>query len=100
MKQDDPGESDLPMELAQPARRALVGAGYRRREPFTEPPRGPSQVSSRGWAKGNYRSFAARSGDLASRSPTSRAGTRRAVSSRMKHETHGKDPAVPPFHHH
>ena len=30
MKQDDPGESDLLMELAQPARRALVGAGYRR----------------------------------------------------------------------
>ncbi len=54
----------------------------------------------RGWAKGDYRSFAARSGDLASRSPTSRAGTRRSVSSRMKHETHGKDPAVPPFHHH
>ena len=40
MKQDDPGESDLLMELAQPARRALVGAGYRRREPFTDLSRG------------------------------------------------------------
>jgi hypothetical protein len=52
MKQDDPGESDLPMELAQPAHRALVGAGYRRREQFTEPERGPGQAASRGWAKG------------------------------------------------
>jgi len=36
MTQDDPGESDLPMELAQPARRALVEAGYRRLEQFTD----------------------------------------------------------------
>jgi len=44
-------------------------------EQFTEPPRGPCQASSRGWAKGDYRSFAARSVNLASRSPKSRAGT-------------------------
>jgi len=58
MKQDDPGESDLSMELAQPARRALVGAGYRRRGTSHGPERGPGQASSRGWAKGDYRSFA------------------------------------------
>jgi hypothetical protein len=29
-------ESDLPAELAQPARRALVGAGYLRLEQLTE----------------------------------------------------------------
>lgn len=28
-------DSDLPMELAQPARRALIGAGYRRLEQLT-----------------------------------------------------------------
>ena len=82
MKQDDPGESDLLMELAQPARRALVGAGYRRREPFTDLSRGPGQASSRGWAKGDYCSFAASSVGLASRSPTSRVETRRSLSSR------------------
>jgi DNA-directed RNA polymerase alpha subunit len=30
LNQDDPRESDLPAELASPARRALVGAGYTR----------------------------------------------------------------------
>ena len=29
-------ESDLPIELANPARRALVEAGYRRREQLTD----------------------------------------------------------------
>ena len=29
-------ESDLPLELAAPARRALVGAGYRRLEQLTK----------------------------------------------------------------
>ena len=36
MKQSDQGESDLPVELSQPARRALVGAGYLRLEQLTE----------------------------------------------------------------
>ena len=31
-----PQESDLPSELAAPARRALVGAGYLRLEQFTK----------------------------------------------------------------
>ena len=30
------------------AHRALVGAGSRRREPFTEPPQGPGQASQMG----------------------------------------------------
>jgi hypothetical protein len=36
MKQGDQGESNLPIELSQPARRALVGAGYLRLEQLTE----------------------------------------------------------------
>ncbi len=36
MKQSDQGESNLPIELSQPARRALVGAGYLRLEQLTE----------------------------------------------------------------
>ena len=31
----DQGESDLPIELASPARRALIGAGYLRLEQLT-----------------------------------------------------------------
>ncbi|MBE7556285.1 MAG: DNA-binding protein [Anaerolineales bacterium] len=33
---DDQQESDLPAELASPARRALLGAGYMRLEQLTE----------------------------------------------------------------
>lgn len=33
---DEQQESDLPAELASPARRALVGAGYRRLEQLAE----------------------------------------------------------------
>jgi len=36
MKQSDQGESNLPIELSQPARRALVGAGYLGLEQLTE----------------------------------------------------------------
>lgn len=36
MKQSDHHESDLPTELAQPARRALAGAGYWRLDQLTE----------------------------------------------------------------
>ncbi len=36
MEQHDEQESDLPDELSQPARRALVGAGYLRLEQLTE----------------------------------------------------------------
>lgn len=36
MKPNDPSESNLPMELAQPARRALVEAGYSRLEQLKE----------------------------------------------------------------
>ena len=36
MKQSDQRESNLPVELGQPARRALVGAGYLRLEQLTE----------------------------------------------------------------
>jgi hypothetical protein len=36
MKQSDQGESNLPRGLSQPARRALVGAGYLRLEQLTE----------------------------------------------------------------
>ena len=36
MKQHDQRESDLPVELAEPARRALVGAGYTRLQQLTE----------------------------------------------------------------
>ena len=36
MKQSEQGESNLPIELSQPARRALVGAGYLRLEQLTE----------------------------------------------------------------
>jgi hypothetical protein len=36
MKQHDQQESDLPQELSQPARRALIGAGYLRLEQLTE----------------------------------------------------------------
>jgi hypothetical protein len=36
MKQSDQGESNLPIELSQPARRALVGAGYLHLEQLTE----------------------------------------------------------------
>ena len=99
MKQDDPGESDLLMELAQPARRALVGAGYRRREPFTDLSRGPGQASSRGWAKGDYRSFAAL-GRRGLSFADEQSRNVRSLDARTKHETPGKDPAVPPFHHH
>ena len=35
MKRHDQQESDLPTELAKPARRALTGAGYLRLEQFT-----------------------------------------------------------------
>ena len=35
-EQHDQQESDLPIELAQPARRALVQAGYKRLEQLTE----------------------------------------------------------------
>ena len=38
--------------------------------------------------------------DRASREPPSRVETRRSLSSRMKHEIHGRDLAVPPFPHH
>ncbi len=37
MKQHDQQESDLPMGLSRPARRALVEAGYWRLEQLTEP---------------------------------------------------------------
>ena len=36
IKPGDEQESDLPMELANPARRALVGAGYSRLEQLTK----------------------------------------------------------------
>jgi hypothetical protein len=36
MKQHDQRESDLPIELSKPARRALVEAGYWRLEKLTE----------------------------------------------------------------
>lgn len=36
VKQDNQGESDLPREIGQPARRALSGAGYLRLEQLTE----------------------------------------------------------------
>ncbi len=36
MKQHDQQESNLPLELSQPARRALVGAGYLRLEQLAE----------------------------------------------------------------
>lgn len=36
INQNDQQESDLPIELANPARRALVGAGYRRLEQLTD----------------------------------------------------------------
>ena len=36
MNRRDQQESDLPTELASPARRALVGAGYVRLEQFTK----------------------------------------------------------------
>ena len=36
MKPSEQQESDLPLELSQPARRALVGAGYLRLEQLTE----------------------------------------------------------------
>jgi replicative superfamily II helicase len=36
MKRHDQQESDLPIELSNPARRALVEAGYRRLEQLTE----------------------------------------------------------------
>ncbi len=36
MNQSDQGESNLPVELGQPARRALVGAGYPRLEQLTK----------------------------------------------------------------
>ena len=36
IKRRDQRESDLPIELAQPARRALVGAGYLRLEQLTK----------------------------------------------------------------
>lgn len=35
-KQSDQQESNLPNDLSQPARRALIGAGYRRLEQLTE----------------------------------------------------------------
>ena len=35
-EQHDQQQSDLPVELAAPARRALAGAGIRRLEQFTE----------------------------------------------------------------
>ena len=98
MKQDDPGESDLLMELAQPARRALVGAGYRRRGTSHGPERGPGQASSRGWAKGDYRSFAAL-GRRGLSFADEQSRNVRSLDARTKHETPGKDPAVPPFHH-
>ena len=36
MKQSEERESDLPIELPMPARRALVGAGYSRLEQLTK----------------------------------------------------------------
>lgn len=36
MKPDDTGESNLPRELSQPARRALAEAGYRRLEQLAD----------------------------------------------------------------
>ena len=36
MKQSDQGGNDLPVGLSQPARRALIGAGYLRLEQLTE----------------------------------------------------------------
>jgi hypothetical protein len=36
INQSNPQESDFPIELASPARRALVGAGYKRLEQLTE----------------------------------------------------------------
>ena len=35
-KQDNPQQSDFPEKLAQPARRALLGAGYTRLEQLAE----------------------------------------------------------------
>ena len=66
MKQDDPGESDLPMELAKastPGAWRAIGDENSSGSPSQE----EAQASSRGWAKGDYRSFAARSVNLASR---------------------------------
>lgn len=36
MKNQDPQNSDLPAELSEPARRALLGAGYRHLEQLTK----------------------------------------------------------------
>ena len=68
-------------------------------EQFTEPPRGPCQASSRGWAKGDYRSFAAL-GRRGLSFAEEQSRNVRSLDARTKHETPGKDPAVPPFHHH
>lgn len=35
-KQNDQGESDLPIKLSQPARRAVIGAGYTQLEQLTK----------------------------------------------------------------
>ena len=74
MKQDDPGESDLPMEVAKASTPGACRGGLQetrnRSRSLSE-----AQVKHRrrGRAKGDYRSCAARSGDVASRWPTSLA---------------------------
>ena len=100
MKQDDPGESDLPMALAQPARRALVGAGYRRREQWRRARARRRLKPLHGVGLQATTQLRRALVDRASRSPTSRVETRRSLSSRMKHEIHRRDLAVPPFPHH
>jgi hypothetical protein len=99
MKQDDPGESDLPMELAQPARRALVGAGYRRLEQFTD--LSEAQVKHlHGVGPKALEQLRRALGRLGLSFADEQSRNFRSLYSRMKHETHGKDPAVLPFHHH
>ena len=57
-----------------------------------------AQASSRGWAKGDYRSFAAL-GRRGLSFADEQSRNVRSLDARTKHETPGKDPAVPPFHH-
>ena len=61
-------ESDLPMELAKASTPGAGRGGLQEtRTVEVSPSQEEAQASSRGWAKGDYRSFAARSVNLASR---------------------------------
>ncbi len=94
-------ESDLPMELAQPARRALVGAGYRRRGTVHGASARPRSSIFTGLGQRRLLQLRRKLGRLGlSFADEQSRNTQIFVFTLCAHEIHGRDLAVPPFPHH